>query len=268
MSNPQTEDGYTRIANELLDAIVQFDFGKRQYAVVLAVIRKTYGYNRKSDALSITQISEMTNLPRPHVSSAITELVSMNVFTKSNENGRLVRGQFVAEIGINKNYKSWVSVTKTVTTNKQERRYQNSLSVTESVTEKVLPKRYKGVTKTVQKVLPKQDTHKDNTKRQPKRQVENLPVPDFGGDDLLSAWNDFIQHRIEIKKPMTALAATKAIAMLAGKQNPVAIIERSIINGWQGLFDDQEKKNQQTDSGSTIGGLSRRNMIGFEELQS
>lgn len=112
MSLPQTEDGFTRLANELLDAIIKFDFTKRQYAVLLAVVRKTYGFNKKSDALSIYQISVMTGIDRAHISKAVAELHAMNVLTKA-EKGRLAHGQVVPEISINKNYKIWSTRAET-----------------------------------------------------------------------------------------------------------------------------------------------------------
>lgn len=52
MANPQIVDGYTRIANELLDALIRSGLTKRELRVVLVVIRQTYGYNRSSDDIS------------------------------------------------------------------------------------------------------------------------------------------------------------------------------------------------------------------------
>lgn len=48
MANPQIENGYTRIANELLEALLLANLSKRQLLVALAVIRQTYGFNRKT----------------------------------------------------------------------------------------------------------------------------------------------------------------------------------------------------------------------------
>lgn len=47
------DDGYTRIANELLEAVMAADLTARQLKVVLAVIRKTYGSVKSSTALPI-----------------------------------------------------------------------------------------------------------------------------------------------------------------------------------------------------------------------
>jgi phage replication O-like protein O len=107
--NPQKEDGYTPIANELLEAILKADFSKRQLLIIMTVARMTYGYSKKSDALSGWQIASMTNLDRSDVSKTINELVNLNVLIK-HENGRESHGIFVNEIAINKLYKSWVTV--------------------------------------------------------------------------------------------------------------------------------------------------------------
>ncbi|MHB1176097.1 MAG: replication protein [Sulfuriferula sp.] len=159
MSNPQTEDGFTRIANELLDAIVQFDFSKRQYAVVLAVIRMTYGYNKKSDALSIWQIAGMTNIDRSHASKAVSELVDMGVLIKS-ENGRFSHGQIVPELSLNKHYKKWSTDAETA-------------QATDAKTAPV-PKQHpcqnsqQTDAETATPPVPKQHTHKDIPKDIPK----------------------------------------------------------------------------------------------------
>ena len=63
---PQLEDGHTRIANELLDAIIAFDFSKRQQKIVLQVIRKTYGFNKKVDDMTVSQIARSCRLQRSH----------------------------------------------------------------------------------------------------------------------------------------------------------------------------------------------------------
>jgi phage replication O-like protein O len=100
MTTPQLEDGYTRIANELLEAMSGFGFTQHQFAVLLAIVRKTYGYNKKSDDISASQLADICNLPRNHVTVAVNKLVSLNVVTKS-------KGQYGSILGINKNYRLW-----------------------------------------------------------------------------------------------------------------------------------------------------------------
>lgn len=47
MSNPQIENGYTKIANELLEALIQAELSGAEYRIVCFIIRQTYGYNQK-----------------------------------------------------------------------------------------------------------------------------------------------------------------------------------------------------------------------------
>lgn len=172
MSSPQLENGYTRIANELLDAIIRHDFSKREYQVLLAIIRKTYGYQKKADELGGSQLAEMTGLHRQHVVSTVAALVKKKVLVKSS-------GKFASNIGINKNYNEWTD-TKTV-----------SVAVT--------PKQCQGDTKTVSEVTPKQChewhqnsvTQKKTPKENPKRNT--LPPPLL--QDLNSVAADKNQNR-------------------------------------------------------------------------
>jgi phage replication O-like protein O len=100
--NPQLEDGYTRLANELFDAILAFPFSGRQLKVVMTIIRKTYGYNKKRDDMSASQIANVCGMARPHVVKTLGELAGMNVIVKQS-------GKFGSLIEINKKYMSWGS---------------------------------------------------------------------------------------------------------------------------------------------------------------
>ena len=100
MSNPQTENGYFKFANELYDAIAVYGFKKSHRAILDAVIRKTYGYGKKSDDISLTQIEIMTRLDYSNCGKAIKELVSLNVIIKNE-------GKYGQNLGLNKRYRTW-----------------------------------------------------------------------------------------------------------------------------------------------------------------
>lgn len=144
--NPQVENGHTRIANELLEAILSHGFTHRQQTIVLAIIRKTYGYNKKVDDMSLEQLVELTGMKKQHVSTTLVELEKANVITRE-------KGRHAYRIGLNKIYTSWLKKGETKTG-----------IVTESVI-KGSPKRLQNVTETV--------TTKDNTKRQPKEKIKD-----------------------------------------------------------------------------------------------
>jgi hypothetical protein len=54
-----------------------------------------------------------------------------------------------------------------------------------------------------------------------------------------SSWEDFKEHRKQIKKPMTELAKNRMLKKLGKYSVSVAIemLDRSIENGWQGVFE-------------------------------
>lgn len=228
MSLPQTEDGFTRLANELLDAIIKFDFTKRQYAVLLAVVRKTYGYNKKSDALSIYQISVMTGIDRADTSRAVSELHAMNVLTKA-ETGRMAHGQIVPEISINKDYETWSTDGKSpsVTTDAKtppvakHHQWQNTTN-----TDGVLPT----------PPVAKHHTHKDNYTKDIKDKGFNAQQQ-LLEDGVESEFVDaFLAIRKAKKKPLTLIAynAMRREVTKAGWTMPEAV-QIVCENTWQGF---------------------------------
>lgn len=101
-STPQTEDGYVMIANELLEAILGFGFSLREQSVLLAIIRKTYGYKKREDDLSASQIGAVCNVARQHVTSTLNLLALRNVITKRP-------GRFGSIIGVQKDHRKWIT---------------------------------------------------------------------------------------------------------------------------------------------------------------
>jgi len=129
MANPQTEDGYTKIANELLDAMCRLHLSGNQWKVLHAIIRKTYGWNKTVDFLTGTQIAEMTGMHSTHVYAALRSLREHRIITWHK---RL--------IAIQKDYDLW-KVTETCHNDKNlsqpEKRRKPVTRVTETCHEKV-----------------------------------------------------------------------------------------------------------------------------------
>ncbi|MFC5550740.1 replication protein [Massilia aerilata] len=102
MTTPQTENGFTMIANELLETILGSGFSLHEQSVILTVIRKTYGYGKKEDDMSAAQIGAMCGVARQHVTSALNALAARNVINKRP-------GRFGMIIGIQKDHRRWFS---------------------------------------------------------------------------------------------------------------------------------------------------------------
>lgn len=74
MANPQLENGYIRIASELFDALMRVSIPPASRCVFDAIIRKTYGFNKKKDVIPISQLMSMTGIPRSNVCRALDRL--------------------------------------------------------------------------------------------------------------------------------------------------------------------------------------------------
>lgn len=90
------DDGFTRTANSLLEAVMLSGLTQHQLLIVMAVWRKTYGYNKKMDWIGNAQFEELTGMPATKCSTAKNELVRMKVLTQQ---GR--------QVGMNKEVSEW-----------------------------------------------------------------------------------------------------------------------------------------------------------------
>lgn len=90
------DDGYARISNMLLEEYAGADLTKRQFKVLLAILRKTYAWNKPMDRISDSQIAEIAKLPVKRCNEAKLELVRMGLIRQQG-------GMF----GPNKNISEW-----------------------------------------------------------------------------------------------------------------------------------------------------------------
>jgi len=93
------------------------------------------------------------------------------------------------------------------------------------------------------------DTDKDNKKTplnplKGKRSSKKTALPTIPSElnqpVFTTAWQEWIQHRSELRKKLTPSTATKQLQMLLpmGADHAAAVLNHSITKGWQGLFPD------------------------------
>lgn len=173
------DDGYTRIANELLEAVMAADLTARQLKVVLAVIRKTYGFGKKFDRITNTQISMMTGIHHTHVCKAKNEMIGMNIIVT---NGQL--------IGVNKVISDWnfevsqVSEPLAKPANKTLANLANGYKPTQLNTKE-----------TIQKKEKKENTQSSGDDRELVKPEKRKAVR-FDYDQYLSAYNEIVGERL------------------------------------------------------------------------
>lgn len=92
MANPQKENGFTQIANELIEKLAGADLSGREFRILLVVMRKTWGWKKKADRIALSQIEGLTGIEKRHVSGLLARLVKRGFLKRGiPENGKGVR---------------------------------------------------------------------------------------------------------------------------------------------------------------------------------
>ena len=100
---PELDDGYVRIANELLQALIDYDLTAAQMKIIAVIIRETYGYNRKSKNLSVSYLAKAVRRDERNTRRTLNDLIAKKVVSVFDAGSpRLSR-----EIGVNKYYLEW-----------------------------------------------------------------------------------------------------------------------------------------------------------------
>lgn len=99
----QLEDGFTQIAHTILEEMARAPFNGTQFNILLAIIRYTYGFKRKSHRISISYLTEATDRSRNQVKREMDKLIAMDVIKVFGQ------GSFIEsrEVGINKELGEW-----------------------------------------------------------------------------------------------------------------------------------------------------------------
>lgn len=99
----QKENGFTGIANELLDSLITSDLSHRELKLVLAIIRRTWGWKKKEDIISLSQFQEMTGIDFSNVSKSLKSLVERGYISRVDAGRSNKWGKTVYKYGIIKN---------------------------------------------------------------------------------------------------------------------------------------------------------------------
>ena len=103
MASPQIENGYTTIANEILDHLYKQPLNGTELKVVMCILRYTFGFRRKSHKLSASFIAKWGSCDVSSVKRALKHLRAMKIVICINDEKRGV----TAELKLNKDYEQW-----------------------------------------------------------------------------------------------------------------------------------------------------------------
>lgn len=99
--NPQAENGHIDVANEIAEALARCMPGGLEGCIIWAILRKTYGWHKKSDKISLSQLIKMTCRSKRAVIYAVQNLEAKK-FIIVDRTGAINEYQF------NKHHNQWL----------------------------------------------------------------------------------------------------------------------------------------------------------------
>ncbi|EOG5366153.1 replication protein [Cronobacter sakazakii] len=164
----ELEDGYAKLSNMLLEAYAGADLTKRQFKVLLAILRKTYGWNKPMDRISDSQISEIAKLPVKRCNEAKLELVRMGLIkqqggmfgpNKNIDEWRIPQNEGISlktgdktSLKLRESYPSKQGDTKD-TIQKKERQYKNTMPEQVQAKQEKAPSRHEETDKAFESIF-------------------------------------------------------------------------------------------------------------------
>ncbi len=223
MASPQCEDGFTSIANEIIEALWKVNLSSYETRVLWYLFRKTYGWQKKTDMIALSQFSADIGIDRRHVHRALKNLSSKQVIVTYRGDGSIL------SYGFQKDYEKWVLSPIGVTVPKQVTRVSPNQAT---------------------KLSPIQAPTKERKKEEKEIRVE---IPSWIS---LECFESFREMRKKIKKPMTKRAEQLVIKELGKLKeqgfNPNDVLDQSTRNDWQDVYPIKEKGNGNKKGDSAI----------------
>lgn len=217
MASPQKEDGFTPIANEIMDALCRTRIPGEERQVLDSILRKTYGWGKCEDKISLGTIAEMTGMKRSNVARALKSLLSKKIalVIKSDSTG-------INLLKFNKNYEGWV-LSEVIPRNRR---------VLSEVIPKVLSK---PIAKVLSKVIPTKE-------KKEKKESAPFILPDY---IPLETWQAYLAVRVKKRAAQTPYAFNLIIKELEKikaqyGQDPVTVLNKSITSGWTDVYPIKE----------------------------
>ncbi len=230
-ANPQKENGYTAIANEIMEALAKIRIPGEARQMLDVIIRKTYGFNKKLDQIATSQFMELTGLSRGVIHRARKRLLYTKLITVyKNDNSQTLSYSF------QKDYTKWIPVYKNAQYTKKQRTVSNN------------------ETHCIQKcnqtvsIIEPHKRKKDNIQKTiTKERWIFLKDKDFE-----VAFKDYLVMRQKIRRLATPRAQELVLIELHKYdiKTAIAMLEQSIVNSWQGVFPIKKGALNGTDKNS------------------
>ncbi len=97
---PQLENGYTKIANEILTNLANTNLSGQSFQMLMLIFRMTYGYGRRRTIISLDKFIEETGIAKTNVLRCLKRLADQAIIIRE-------KTRFGTVYGFNKDAKKW-----------------------------------------------------------------------------------------------------------------------------------------------------------------
>src|SRR4030042_6375885 len=101
MASPQIENGHVDIANEIVEAMAKIRIAGEEMQCLWVILRKTYGWHKKEDQISLSQFQDLTSLKKPTICRSLNKLLSKKIIVIIKNDNE------ITTYGFNKDFETW-----------------------------------------------------------------------------------------------------------------------------------------------------------------
>ena len=233
------------LPNDLIDKGYMAHMKGPALPCYLFIVRKTRGWNKSDDSISVSQLVAGTGYNKDSVLKGCEKLVQMGVIERksfSNQPAKYVLTDSIFAVDILdseknavENIEGGVDILDSV--HSKDSTHNNNSKTTNTKTNK---------DKGDQKKSGSEKTEKSTSKKQPLFDAKNIQLPENVNRDL---WIQFVDMRNSIRKPLTENAVNLMIKKLVGFGDQAnQSLEASIIGSYQSVYPPKQQtpvQNQQ-----------------------
>lgn len=235
------ENGYCKIANELLESICQLDISGTQFQLLMSIIRCTYGYNKKSDRVTNTYLAELTGISLSAVKDGLLKLAERNIIA-------VEKAGIMKLVSVNKTVSDWVfssgkkiantrqKATNAATQESQKRGHKEPETRLEEARNAATKSHERGHTKDNLNTTYQIQLTKDNPRNAAPKNLDYSVWPAMPSEQTLKDW-------FAMRKAKKALVSQTVINRMA-KQLQIAVtagltvddcLAEAVTRGWTGF---------------------------------
>jgi phage replication O-like protein O len=100
MANPDPENGHIDIPHELVEVLMKINIPANHYRVLWLIWRKTYGWHKDSEYISLSYFEKCTDLDRRNIGRSIKALEKKNII-------KVKRDKEINTYSFNPDYETW-----------------------------------------------------------------------------------------------------------------------------------------------------------------